>query len=311
MITINKYKPDQKNNWDTFIRNSKIDTFLFFRDYMDYHSDRFTDSSFLIFKKEKLEAVLPGNIKEKIFYSHQGLTYGGIVCSNQFKMLDVLEAFRLINIQLKENDIKEVIYKPTPFIYHLLPSQEDIYALFQLGAAKVGCGLSSTIFQNSRIAFSPNRKYGSNKARRLGVLIKETTNFELFWCLLENNLISKYGSKPVHSVAEMNHLKSKHPDNIKLFVATLDDSIIGGTVLFVMNNIVHVQYISANDAGKETGALDLLFSELINNVYRSKSYFDFGVSTEKMGHHLNEGLLFQKETFGGRGVVYETYKYNL
>jgi len=30
-----------------------------------------------------------------------------------------------------------------------------------------------------------------------------------------------------------------------------------------------------------------------------------------MGMHLNEQLIFQKEGFGGRGVVYETYKYNL
>jgi len=39
--------------------------------------------------------------------------------------------------------------------------------------------------------------------------------------------------------------------------------------------------------------------------------FDFGHSTEQLGKFLNENLIFQKEGFGGRGVVYEVYKYTL
>jgi len=72
-----------------------------------------------------------------------------------------------------------------------------------------------------------------------------------------------------------------------------------------------VQYIGANEQGKRLGALDLVFDELINRTFSSESFFDFGISTENMGNYLNENLIFQKEGFGGRGIVYEIYKYNL
>jgi hypothetical protein len=30
-----------------------------------------------------------------------------------------------------------------------------------------------------------------------------------------------------------------------------------------------------------------------------------------MGRYLNNALIFQKEGFGGRGIVYEIYEYNI
>ena len=39
--------------------------------------------------------------------------------------------------------------------------------------------------------------------------------------------------------------------------------------------------------------------------------FDFGVSTEQRGSYLNEGLIFQKEGFGGRAICYDTYAIDL
>ena len=58
------------------------------------------------------------------------------------------------------------------------------------------------------------------------------------------------------------------------------------------------------------GALDGLFAHLITQVYATKSYFDFGISTEQGGRYLNEGLIFQKEGFGARTVVYDAYEIN-
>ena len=79
----------------------------------------------------------------------------------------------------------------------------------------------------------------------------------------------------------------------------------------IYKQIVHVQYISANYEGKELGALDMLFDYLINTQYKEYDYFDFGQSTEQMGNFLNENLLFQKEGFGGRGVIYPVYEINI
>ncbi len=311
MIEIKRYTISDKCIWNEFISKTRIDTFLFNRDFMDYHSNRFNDFSFLFYRKGKLWAVLPGNIDGSIYYSHQGLTYGGLVMSYKMTTNDVLQAFALMKDVLKQNGVKEVVYKPTPLIYHHLPSQEDIYALYRFGATKIACNISSTIWQSNKIPFIESRKSGIRKAKRENVVILEANELKGFWDVLEENLLLTHGSKPVHTLHEMAMLKEKFPNNIKLFCAITGENIIGGALLFVMEKIVHVQYISANETGKTIGAIDFLFDELINKIYIDKPIFDFGQSTEQMGAYLNENLIFQKEGFGGRGIVYEIYKYNL
>jgi len=78
MIEIANYGSDDKPLWDGFVRRSKNGSFLFYRDYMEYHSDRFLDSSLLFFEDDVLIAVMPANTAENILYSHRGLTYGGL-----------------------------------------------------------------------------------------------------------------------------------------------------------------------------------------------------------------------------------------
>ena len=151
MIEIKKYDSSHKTIWDTFITISRVNTFLFQRDFMEYHSDRFEDFSLLIYRKGKLEAVLPGNIKHNVFYTHQGLTYGGLVTSAKITAIDVLTIFEEVNLFLKESGINEVLYKAIPLIYHKQPMQEDVYALYRLKADKISCTLSSTIFTKNKI----------------------------------------------------------------------------------------------------------------------------------------------------------------
>src|SRR5690606_21597629 len=77
---IKKYEDSDKIMWNKFLLKCKNYHFMFNRDFMEYHSDRFEDFS-LIFKNDEDEiiALLPGNIKDNIFYSHQGLTFGGFL----------------------------------------------------------------------------------------------------------------------------------------------------------------------------------------------------------------------------------------
>lgn len=73
---------------------------------------------------------------------------------------------------------------------------------------------------------------------------------------------------------------------------------------------VHAQYLAANEYARENGGLDLVISELIV-LFKGKKYFDFGISTENMGRFLNQGLIAQKEGFGGRTVAYQTWEIEL
>lgn len=311
MIKLQVYSQSDKVIWDSFLEKSRIDSFLFKRDFMDYHSDKFIDSSFLIYRNGNLDGLLPGNIANNTFYSHQGLTYGGLISSNRITIKDTLDIFSELNVFLKDKGIDEVIYKPIPHIYHLYPSEEDLYALFRQGAEKIACNISSTIIQQNKISFIESRKCGIRKALREGISVFESNDFEEFWIILEDNLVKLFGKKPVHSLADIQKLKKSFPNQIKLFCAFTNNILVGGALLFIMKNVVHVQYISANEEGKSVGALDLLFEKLINDYFTDYAVFDFGQSTEQNGKYLNEGLIFQKEGFGGRGVVYDTYRYSV
>ena len=312
MFEIKLYTHTNKFEWDQFVESSKNGTFLFKRDYMDYHADRFDDFSLMIYRKGKLYTILPANRKEDILYSHQGLTYGGFIMSNKVTTTEILEVVQETNKFLKANGVIKVIYKAIPYIYHQVPAEEDLYAIFKVSDAKIiGRNISSTIYQKNKIKFIESRKAGIRKANNNNILISRSEDFEAFWKILNDNLQNKYGKAPVHSLDEILLLSSRFSKNIRLYLATCDDIPVGGTLLYITNQVIHTQYISANLAGKEMGALDLLFDHLINKEFSDYEFFDFGQSTEEMGKILNESLIFQKEGFGGRGITYDIYEYKI
>lgn len=315
MVVVKRYNRSDEVAWDAFIARSKQGTFLFNRGYMDYHSDRFHDHSLMIYRKNKLFALLPANEEHHVLWSHQGLTYGGLITTDKTTVVEVCDIFRAINDYLRSKNIIKVVYKAIPWIYHRLPAEGDLYALTNVCRAQLAVRhVSSTISLDHRIPFIESRKGGVRKAQRAGIRVGESGDLPAFWTILANNLEQKYGVRPVHSLAELRLLKQRFPKQIRLFMAIASDGTpLGGTLIYEANDqVVHTQYISASPEGKAYGALDLLFDYIINNVYAHRGgFFDFGKSSDGDGHELNSSLIFQKEGFGGRAVCYDWYKYSL
>ena len=309
------YTAEHKEEWNRFVAQAKNGTFLFDRNYMDYHSDRFTDSSLMIYHKERLYALLPANRKGTTLYSHQGLTYGGLLTDRKATAAGMVALMGELNEWLRQQGFEKVVYKAIPWIYHSIPAEEDLYAIFRSCQARlVARDVASTIRLDHRIKFIQSRHGGAVKARKAGLSVRETDDIDTFWTILDNNLEHKYGARPVHTAEELKLLKGRFPDRIRLYMTyDSDERALGGTLLYLMDEVVHTQYISASPEGKRLGALDLLFDQLINHVYADGGYryFDFGKSTEDHGHVLNEALIFQKEGFGGRGVCYDWYEWEL
>lgn len=311
-MEIRRYRREDKELWNSFVSKARNATFLFDRNYMDYHADRFDDNSFMFYHKGKLKAVLPANVAGDTLYSHQGLTYGGLLLDKKATVEDVLECFDSLNSWLRENDISKVVYKALPWIYQQYPSEEDLYALtWKCKAQLISRNIASTIVIDNKLKFAESRKSGIRKALSLNIEVGESNDVDGFWHVLEDNLGNRYNAKPVHTASEMKLLMSRFPNNIRLYVAKMNGEIVGGTLIYVTPQVVHTQYISASVEGKKHGALDLLFDYIINKVYANCRYFDFGKSTEQGGAYLNEPLIFQKEGFGGRGVCYDWYQWEL
>lgn len=311
-MEIRRYRREDKELWNSFVSKARNATFLFDRNYMDYHADRFDDNSFMFYHKGKLKAVLPANVAGDTLYSHHGLTYGGLLLDKKATVEDVLECFDSLNSWLRENGISKVVYKALPWIYQQYPSQEDLYALtWKCKAQLISRDIASSIVIDNKLKFAESRKSGIRKALSLNIEVGESNDVDGFWHVLEDNLGNRYNAKPVHTASEMKLLMSRFPNNIKLYVAKMNGEIVGGTLIYVTSQVVHTQYISASLEGKKHGALDLLFDYIINKVYANCRYFDFGKSTEQGGAYLNEPLIFQKEGFGGRGVCYDWYQWEL
>lgn len=307
-LQIIPYTSQLKREWDNFIDGSKNGTFILKRDYMDYHADRFEDSSFLIYYKNSLYTVFPACRVGDIIFSHAGLTYGGFIMTHRCTVEGMLECSDELFDFLYVRGIRKIIYKPVPHIYHKVPAEEDLYVLFRHNAILSARNVATVVYQDHRLKFRNIRKHGIRLAQSAGVRIMESQDYYEFWKILSTNLKNKYDSVPVHSLEEMIKLAHNFPDNIKLYVATIDNSMVAGVVCYITSQTVHVQYISASAKGKETGALDLLFDFLLNEKFLSINYFDFGTSNEKGGKILNENLIYQKEGFGGRAICYDTYE---
>ena len=300
------------DEWNLFVAASKNGTFLFDRRFMDYHNDRFCDHSLLVYRDQRLYALLPANQKDDTLVSHGGLTYGGLVTDSRCSAKGVLDAFTAINEYLRQQGFRHVVYKAVPWIYHQLPAEEDLYALTSVCHARLTIrDISSAIIGDRKMRFSESRKSGIRKAHRQGLTVAESTDFAAFWQILNENLTGKYGVRPVHSIVELKLLHSRFPEKIRLYMVFDGETPVGGTLLFLTPQVLHTQYISANAFGKQHGAIDLLFDHLINNTYKDYPYIDFGKSTVSDSADLNEQLIFQKEGFGARAVCYDTYEYDL
>lgn len=311
-VDVSDYDPLRKQEWDKFIATAKNGVFLFERDYMEYHAERFRDAS-LIFADESGEIIglMPASLDGDILSSHGGLTFGGILSGTGMKVGLMLEVFDAMLSHLRARGVRRLVYKAIPHIYHRFPAEEDLYALFRHQAKLIRRDVSSTIDLKEKLTFSKGRKYEIKQAQKHGLQVKQSTDYQSFMAIEEHVLSTKYDSKPVHTAAELQLLASRFPDNIKLFVAARDDVAVGGVVVYESQNVAHAQYIASNDEGKKSGALDLVLSYLISDYYSTKKYFDFGISTENDGQDLNVGLIANKQSFGARAVVYDFYQLDL
>lgn len=316
-----RYSSDKKTEWDEFVAQSRNATFLFYRDFMDYHKERFEDYSLMVYnQKGKLVALFPATYHKdiKTIKSHGGLTYGGLLLQEGVGTKDVLSFSQLIVNQYKELCALNLQIRPIPHIYHLHPSEEELYAWHRLGANLSARSASSAVNLSQPLSFSTLRKRQAKKAVQSGCTIDSDGNLEEFWRVLTATLREKHQVSPVHSLAEITILKERFPNQIRC-VTVLDAAgkVVGGTLLFCTPKNIHAQYIASNEKGKRVGALDFLFTHLLKEYQSAFQettqplYFDFGISTEEGGLILNEGLIAQKEGFGASTIVYDEYVIDL
>lgn len=322
MITVTPYinNGSTRKAWDAFAAASRNGTFLFRRDFMEYHSDRFEDASLLIYDDKKLIGLLPANRSRRdaaTVESHGGLTYGGLLLGDKATAMLTGQMLHAAAEYYLAQGYGQLAYKPTPYIYHRQPTEEPLYWLYRAGATLETRNVSTAVNLRDPLSLSELRGRKCRKAQnaylqirreKCGALADE--DYPAFWDLLTETLEQRHGVRPVHSLEEIKLLKSFFPNEIKLYTAERDGALLAGVLCFDCGNVVHAQYIAAGTEARACGALDMLLASLLQ-IYSDRAYFDFGISNEPDTGRINEGLIFQKEGFGGRAVCYDRYLVSL
>lgn len=288
-------------------------TFLFYRNFMEYHQDRFEDASLLFFNQQKLVGILPGHRVEKRFCSHRGLTYAGLILNEKMGISEIESIFNQLLIHLKKSNFDALEIKIIPAFYQEKYGSAIEYLLFQKGAKLLRRDLNFLIDLQAPLVLSKNKKQISKKGIPPRLSIEKTTGFDSFW----NNILIpalrvQYNTQPVHNLKEISLLANRFPDNIQQYQADYEGKCVAGITLFVDKKTVKTQYVAANETGKKINALDYLYVDLLKKFKQEDfRYFDLGHTNTDSGTKFNSSLTLYKERLGGRPVNADCYLLNL
>jgi len=273
---------------------------LFYRDYMDYHSDRFNDFSILIYKNKSLVGLIPANIFENSVYSHQGLSYGGLLLETNFKTTFLEEMMRSVMEFYKDNGVNGFQLKAYPSSYpqcHVIP----YFSIFKNSKAKIITTHKSLAIDYSKgFKFHKTKLKHQRKGLERGLEVRLDNDFKAFWDkVLTPMLKDRFQAKPVHSLEEIELLHSFFPDKILQFNVYLKDKILGGITIYNKGAIVKSQYSGTTLEGQHNYAIDVLFMNLIEHYKNcGTQFFCMGTVTTNDSLGYSPGLLKQKQELG-------------
>ncbi|WP_210493776.1 hypothetical protein [Patulibacter sp. SYSU D01012] len=304
-------RPEDDAAWDALVARARIPTVLLRTGYLAYHADRFADASLLVHEGDALRAALPLSRHGDEVVSHGGLTFGGLITDDAASATRVAAWLEACAERLRADGVRRLVYKPAPHIYHRRPAEEDLHALWALGARLVRRDLSTTIRTADRPPFAKGRRAAVKKARDLHVA--RDPDLHGYWALEEATLLGRHGVRPVHTADEIALLAARFPDEIALYTAREAPGapVLAGVVVYATPLVAHTQYIAAGPEGRARGGVDAIVDHLLREVHPATPWFDFGISTVDEGRTLNAGLVRNKESYGGSTTVYDRYVLDL
>lgn len=302
--------------WDDFVRASDNGTMFHLRTFLSYHPEgRFEDHSLYILRNEKLFAVLPA-IRQKrdekwILNSHGGASYGGFVYPAQCNIRDAFLMIECLIDYARNNGFDGIQLTHPPMMYAKHLSNYVDFALIKNGFSYLKREISSIVDLRNPNAieqeFRPEARTALKKARKSGIIIKQSDDYSAYYEILRKNLRMRHGVQPTHSLEELLDLAKRFPEDITLWGAFLDDRMIAGVCTFAANSqVILAFYISHDDDFQEYRAVNLLFATIMEeSAHQGFSYLDFGIFTVNMDP--NWGLGRFKENFGSRGIFRDTF----
>lgn len=304
-IVVEPYSDDLSDHWAQLLSAAKNGLFIFERPYIQYHRDRFDERSLIAFHNNQPVAILPLSVEGRHGTSYGGLTFGGLILRRDARFELANEVIEGMFAVLKSAGIESLTVKVTPPCFWDYPSGESEYVLWRRGFQLLRRDISSVLPLESSLPPNQLKRRGIKKAVKSGVRVADGDVGPVHR-LIDSVLNSRHGVHPAHTENELRELRDKFPAKILLRCAVLDGEYHAAAVIYRYGSVWHTQYLAVSETGRSIGALDLLLSSVIEEARAaSASHLSFGVSTENEGRELNEGLLWQKESFGARAICHD------
>ena len=296
-IQVQKYLLENAAEWNAFVKQSINGSFLLDRDFMDYHQERFEDHSLMMYHDGQLMCCIPAHVKDGGFYSHRGLSYAGLIISaaavnNIDKIVEALLGY------VKSLAFAKAELQLPPVSYQSI-NREIAAVLEQKGFTANRKLHNQSVALDQEIQVSPKKSIGYRNGKFEGLRVEVGNDFRSFWEeVLIPQLAARYHSKPVHSLAEIELLASRFPENILQYNVYKEDALLAGITFFIKGNIVKSQYTASSPDGLKTDAVAYIYMEAMKE-FKEKgcSLMDYGPVNEIDGS-VNTGLQRFKKQLG-------------
>ncbi len=323
-LTVKKYAEDKALIWDKFVLEESMNgTFLQTRKFINYHEPgKFSDCSLMFYKGERLVAVILSceleNEGKRIFFSHKGTTFGGIVIAEQiYTSSAVLELMDVFEEELIREGYEGCYLKMTPVIFQRSNTDLLDYFLYQKGFlqySELNFYVPLEAYKNDILScFSSGKRRDYRYSLKNGFEFRELESREeilQFYNVLQLNL-KKLGLTSVHTYEDLLQLKfDRFPKEIFFYGVYMEDRLVAGSMIFVFfDEIFHTQYLSSDKEFLKYYPMDFLIYHLIEQaIKKGMKKFTFGICTEERGKKLNVGLARFKEGFGATYALNKSFE---
>lgn len=312
-LLVKMYNEKYKEKWDKFVNESNNGTIFHLQQFLAYHDSNKFNFHHLIFEQDgNIIALLPGELKNGIFKSPMGASFGGFVTKHiSYSKIEKI-VITFLNY-CKDNNINEIYLTHPVISYNKIITQDLDYALLYHGF-EYKHHLYSSVINLERTYnlehFEKKARNAVRKAQKMGVEVIINNDFDSFYPILVENK-KKFKLSPTHTLEELKRLDSLLPGKIKLFLALKDDIVLGGSLIFICNDVSIIDFYIAQDySHQQYRPINIVLFQIIRwaneNGYR---YFDIGVNQETSDPNpmaLNRTLVSFKATFGANCLFRST-----
>lgn len=305
MLVLAAYRPQDRHTWDSLVKESPYATFQHQRDYIEYHKTRWIDASFFLKKGEELIAAIPGNSKENQLYSHQGLSFGGVLWRKGLSMEEKVTYIEDLPSLLSQAGFSSFHWKEVPSLFcdeRHIPMPNAL-----LKKVNKGYFIPNDLDLNS----IRKKRRLLKKAEKAALAITWDDDLAKFWQEIVQPIFrEKFGSKPVHSLQEILQLKAHFPQHIQLVTVYQEKTLLGGIVLFCQGQWWHTQYTCGSSEGLLMGAIDLLMWQILNSAQNQGKTVSLGTALDDQGH-FKASLAEWKKSWGALEIPWASFYIDL